>query len=130
AGIYRLLNIGDAIGAERAARDATSYKMQLATAQATFQKLSGGNAEQQKLVQAARAKLAEYIKAADLAIELGSVDVNTGTAAMQTADQAFQELAKIFEAVVENERKTAQEIFESTRASYRNAWITMLALAI
>src|SRR6185436_21109602 len=130
AGIYRLLNIGDAIGAERAAKEAATYKKQLAAAQASFRKLEGGNAGQQKQVLAAGAKLAEYIKAADLAIELGSVDVNTGTAAMQTADQAYQEMAKIFEAVVENERKTAQEIFESTRASYRNAWITMLALAI
>jgi methyl-accepting chemotaxis protein len=85
---------------------------------------------QQQTVAAAGAKLAEYIKAADLAIELGSVDVNTGTAAMQTADQAFIEMSKILATVVESERKTAQEIFESTRASYRTAWITMLVLAL
>jgi methyl-accepting chemotaxis protein len=130
AGIYRLLNIGDSIGAERAAREAAAYKKQLAAAQDSFKKLSGGNAEQQKNVAAAGAKLAEYIKAADLAIELGSVDVNTGTAAMQTADQAFLEMAKILEAVVESERKMAEEIFDSTRASYRTAWVTMLLLAV
>ena len=130
AGIYRLLNIGDSIGAERAAREAAAYKKQLTAAQASFKKLAGGNSEQQKNVAAAGAKLAEYIKAADLAIELGSVDVNTGTAAMQTADQAFLEMAKILEAVVESERKMAQEIFDSTRASYRAAWITMLLLAV
>ncbi len=130
AGIYRLLNIGDAIGAERAAKEAAAYKKQLTAAQASFRKLTGGSADQQKQVLAAGAKLADYIKAADLAIELGSVDVNTGTAAMQTADQAFLEMAKILEAVVESERKMAEEIFESTRASYRNAWITMLLLAV
>jgi methyl-accepting chemotaxis protein len=130
AGIYRLLNIGEAIGAERAAKEAATYKKQLAAAQVSFKKLEGGSAEQQKLVVAAGAKLADYIKAADLAIELGSVDVNTGTAAMQTADQAYLDMAKILEAVVETERKMAQETFDSTRASYRTAWITMLLLAV
>ena len=130
AGIYRLLNIGESIGAERAAKEAAAYKQQLSAAQSSFKKLEGGNESQRKQVAAAAAKLAEYIKAADLAIELGSVDVNTGTAAMQTADQAFLEMAKNLEAVVESERKMAEEIFESTRASYRTAWITMLALAV
>jgi len=130
AGIYRLLNIGESIGAERAAKEAAAYKQQLSAAQSSFKRLEGGNENQRKQVAAAAAKLAEYIKAADLAIELGSVDVNTGTAAMQTADQAFLEMAKNLEAVVESERKNAEEIFESTRASYQTAWITMLILAI
>ncbi len=130
AGIYRLLNIGESIGAERAAREAAAYKKQLGAAQASFKKLAGGSAEQQKKVLAAGAKLADYIKAADLAIELGSVDVNTGTAAMQTADQAYLEMAQILADVVEFERKMAQQTFESTRASYRTAWITMLLLAV
>ena len=55
AGIYRLLNIGEAIGAERAAKEAAAYKKQLAAAQASFKKLEGGSAEQQKLVVAAGA---------------------------------------------------------------------------
>jgi methyl-accepting chemotaxis protein len=130
AGIYRLLNISESIGAERAEKEAAAYKKQLAAAQVAFKKLAGGSAEQQKLVVAAGAKLADYIKAADLAIELGSVDVNTGTAAMQTADQAYLEMAKILETVVESERKMAQATFESTRESYRAAWITMLLLAV
>ena len=119
AGIYRLLNIGESIGAERAAKEAAAYKKQLAAAATSFKKLAGGSA-----------KLADYIKAADLAIELGSVDVNTGTAAMQTAEQAYLEMAKILEDVVETERKMAEQTFESTRASYRIAWITMLLLAV
>jgi len=130
AGIYRLLNIGESIGAERAAQEAAAYRKQLASAQTSFKKLAGGTAAQQKLVVAAGTKLAEYVKAADLAIELGSVDVNTGTAAMQTADQAYLEMAKILETVVDSERKLALETFESTRTSYRNAWITMLLLAV
>jgi len=130
AGIYRLLNLGDTIGAERAAKEAADHRKQLAAAATSFKKLAGGNAEQQKQVQAAAAKLAEYIKAADLAIELGSVDVNTGTAAMQTADQAYVEMAKILETVVESERRMAQQTFQSTRESYRAAWITMLLLGL
>jgi len=129
AGIYRLLNVAESIGADKAAKQAAEYRKQLAAAQTSFTKLSGGNAEEQKLVLAAGAKLAEYIKAADLAIELGSVDVNTGTAAMQTADQAYLEMEKLLETVVDSERRLAQKTFESTRASYRTAWITMLLLA-
>ena len=49
---------------------------------------------------------------------------------MQTADQAYLDMAKILEAVVETERKMAQETFDSTRSSYRTAWITMLLLAV
>ena len=72
AGIYRLLNIGESIGAERSAKEAAAYKKQLSAAQASFKKLAGGSEEQQKQVVAAGAKLADYIKAADLAIELGA----------------------------------------------------------
>src|SRR5512139_55551 len=36
AGIYRLLNISDAIGADRAAQEAAAYKKQLTAAQNSF----------------------------------------------------------------------------------------------
>ena len=130
AGIYRLLNLADAMGAERAAKEATEYRRQLKAAQASYLKLKAESEGEQKLIVAARDRLAEYIKAADLAIELGSVDVNTGTAAMQTADQAYLEMSKNLADVVETERKLAEEIFESARASYHTAWITMLVLAV
>jgi len=130
AGIYRLLNISDAIGAERAAKEAAEYKRQLIAAQGAFKKLTSEATGDQKLVRSAGDRLAEYIKAADLAIELGSVDVNTGTAAMQTAEQAYEAMSKDLAAVVETERKNADDIFDTTRSSYRTAWVTMLLLAI
>ncbi len=127
AGIYRLLNISDAIGEQRAAQEAAVYRKQLATAQASFKRVANDDSSEE--IKAAGAKLAEYAKAADLAIELGSVDVNTGTAAMLTADQAYQDMAKHLTAVVENERKVAADIYARTQESYRRAWITMLLLA-
>jgi methyl-accepting chemotaxis protein len=130
AGIYRLLNLADAIGEERTAKNAAEYRSRLKAAQASFARLSAEGANEQKLIAAARDRLADYIKAADLAIELGSVDVNTGTAAMQTADQAYLEMSKNLGDVVETERKLAEEIFESARGSYRTAWMTMLVLAL
>jgi hypothetical protein len=59
AGIYRLLNLSESMGADRAAQEAAAYKKQLTVAQDHFKKLVGRNAEEQKQVQAAGAKLAE-----------------------------------------------------------------------
>ncbi len=130
AGVYRLLNISDAIGTDRLSREAAAYKKRLAAAHKSLTELKGENAEEQKTLKAATDRLAEYMKAADLAIELGSVDVNTGTAAMQTADFAYIEMVKNLDSLVEAEKRKAEKMFEQAHASYTTAWITMLALAI
>jgi methyl-accepting chemotaxis protein len=130
AGIYRLLSIAEGIDAARLAKEAGEYKQRLADAQKQLTGLAEASADGKALMQSATAKLAEYAKAVDLAIELGSVDANTGAAAMQTADFAYLGLAKDLAALVEAERKLAEATFEMTRASYRSAWITMLALAL
>jgi len=130
AGIYRLLNISDAIGEDRLAKEAGAYKKRLADAQTSLAELASRSEDGKELLQAAIARLGEYQKAADLAIELGTVDANTGTAAMQTADFAYIEMTKDLDALVAAEQKKAERTFEMTRASYRTAWITMIALAV
>uniref|UniRef100_UPI0035AE4AB7 HAMP domain-containing protein n=1 Tax=Hydrogenophaga sp. TaxID=1904254 RepID=UPI0035AE4AB7 len=49
--------------------------------------------ELRKLLQETSAQLDRYTKSADSAVDLASVDVNTGVAAMQGADEAYQKLA-------------------------------------
>jgi methyl-accepting chemotaxis protein len=76
-----------------------------------------------------------YGKSVDTAIDLASVDPNTGTAAMQTADQEYQALLRLATALQESERKEADAAAERARASERRylalIWsATLLALAI
>src|SRR5262245_2716846 len=108
AGIYRVLSVSEAIGSERLARETAEFKRKLAAAQADLRKIAADGSAEEALLSAARTRLAEYVKAADLAIELGSVDANTGAAAMQTADFAFIEMSKSLAQVVELERKEAE----------------------
>ena len=130
AGIYRLLNIGSALGEDRLAKEAAGYKARLVAAQQSLTQLASESGQGRKELHAAIEKLKEYSKAAELAIELGTVDANTGTAAMQTADFAYIEMTKNLATLVEAEQKSAESTFEMTRASYNTAWITMLALAV
>ena len=76
-----------------------------------------------------------YGKSLDTAIDLASVDPNTGTAAMQTADQEYQALSRLAMALQESERKEADAAAERAKASERRylalIWsTTLLALAI
>jgi methyl-accepting chemotaxis protein len=130
AGIYRLLSISDAIDPERLAKESGEYKRRLAEAHKSLVELGSKATDGKDMIQAGADKLAAYVKAADLAVELGTVDANTGAAAMQTADFEYQAMTKDLTALVDAERKKAESTFEMTRASYRTAWITMLALAV
>jgi methyl-accepting chemotaxis protein len=130
AGIYRLLSISEAFGADHITKEQANFKRQLTAAQDSLKRLTTEGDAERKQVSAAVQKLSEYMKAADLAIELGSVDANTGAAAMQTADQAFIEMSRNLASVVEAERKVAEQIFEDTRASARRTLLGMLLLAL
>ncbi len=130
AGIYRLLSISDAIGEDRLAKEAGDFKRRLAEAQTSLTELAKQSSDDKKLLADAIAKLKEYAKAADLAIDLATVDANTGTAAMQTADFAYKDMTRDLDALVAAEQKRAEATFQLTRESYRTTVITMIALAV
>ncbi len=132
AGIYRLLSISGAVDENRISAEAGQIKWRLEEVRNTLTQLAAlsedADGSDTTLLVSAIEKLANYAKAVDLAIELSVVDVNTGTAAMQTADFAYLEMTKDLAALVEAEQKRAVETLESTRASYTTAWITMVVL--
>ena len=130
AGIYRLLSISQAIDDERLAKEGGEFKRRLAEAHKSLADLAGKAADGKEMIQGAADKLAAYAKVAELAVELGSVDAITGATAMQTADFEFLAMSKDLAVLVEAERKKAQSMFDTGRASYRTAWITMIALAV
>ncbi len=133
AGIYRLLSIAGAVDESRLIAEAGEVKWRLEEAKNQLSQLANLSDKGQAgdaVLDSALEKLTKYAKAVELAIELGSVDANTGTAAMQTADFAYQELNKDLALLVEAERNRAEELFGVTRAAYRSAWDTMLILAV
>ena len=132
AGIYRLLSLSGAVDESRLIAETGEVKWRLEEAKnqlSQLANLSDKGESGDALLDSALVKLGKYAKAVELAIDLGTVDANTGTAAMQTADFAYQELTKDLAALVEAERNKAEELFGVTRASYRSAWNTMLLLA-
>jgi methyl-accepting chemotaxis protein len=74
------------------------------------------------------AKLAKYRRAVDNAVELSTVDLNTGMAAMQTADFAFQEMSKDFQALVDVETKLAQQRYDSASAAFNKVTVELLTI--
>jgi methyl-accepting chemotaxis protein len=132
AGIYRLLSLSGAVDESRLIAETGEVKWRLEEAKnqlSQLANLSDKGESGDALLDSALVKLGKYAKAVELAIDLGTVDANTGTAAMQTADFAYQELTKDLATLVEAERNKAEELFGVTRASYRSAWNTMLLLA-
>ena len=133
AGIYRLLSLSGAVDEARMIAETGEIKWRLEEAKNQITQLANLSDKGQAgdaLLDSAVQKLDKYAKAVELAIELGSVDANTGAAAMQTADFAYQEMTKDLAALVEAERNRAEELFGTTRMAYRNAWNTMLILAV
>src|SRR5262245_22598447 len=75
-------------------------------------------------------KLAKYRKDVDLAIDLSTVDVNTGMSAMQTADATFQELIKDLNSLVETETRLAQEDYDAALAAFRKVTVALLVIVV
>ena len=86
---------------------------------------------ERRVAEAVLVKLAKYRKDVDNAIELSTVDLNTGMAAMQTADFDFQDLRKDFGDLVEIETSLAQQRYESGVAAFsRIGRILLLIVAL
>jgi len=133
AGIYRLLSLSGAIDENRMVAEAGDVKWRLEEAKNSLSRLASLTDKGQAgdvLLDSATGKLAKYAQAVEVAMALGSSNAGNGTTAMQSADTAYQELAKDLAALVEAERNKAEELFGTTRASYLEAWNTMLILAL
>jgi methyl-accepting chemotaxis protein len=78
----------------------------------------------------ATVQIAELVKRADSAIDLGSVDPNTGVAAMQGADEAYGKLSLALAAVKRqmNEAAEAQAVAAQTSSTRTQLLLTLLSL--
>lgn len=84
---------------------------------------------ERELAQAIADRLGKYKKSIAQALDLASMDMNTGLAAMQTADDTFKQLSDLTAALVKVEETLGQEAFEAANAAYRQA-LTVLIVAL
>ncbi|MDP3168348.1 MAG: HAMP domain-containing protein, partial [Hydrogenophaga sp.] len=81
-------------------------------------------------LQTAQVQVGEFLKRSDSAIDLGSVDPNTGVAAMQGADEAYGKLAQSLASVkLQMKSASAAQAEAATTSSTRtNLLLTLLSL--
>ncbi len=75
-------------------------------------------------------QIAAYAKQADEAIDLASVDPNTGIAAMQGADASFSALRQTVAQIEKNSDERSQAMIESSRTRARNINLALAALGL
>ncbi len=135
AGIYRAMTI---IGSYDDAKTAALRK-ELATKSAgmkttlgTLSAQAGIEATVRTDIEAAGRQIDDYLKRSDAAVDLASVDPNTGVAAMQGADEAYGKLATALASATARMKDTsaAAAVAASAQAT-RNHWLlTLLSLAV
>jgi methyl-accepting chemotaxis protein len=84
---------------------------------------------EREIVQSLLKKLAKYKTGVDTAIDLSTVDVNTGMSAMQTADYDFQDLNQDFRQLVELETKFASNGYDGAMAAFGRVSAAVMAIA-
>ncbi|HEY6513847.1 MAG TPA: methyl-accepting chemotaxis protein, partial [Burkholderiaceae bacterium] len=73
---------------------------------------------------------ARFIKAADMALDMGSVDANTGVAALQTADAEYKQLATAIESVYLSVREHHQAADQALRNKAQTMTLALGLLAL
>jgi methyl-accepting chemotaxis protein len=81
-------------------------------------------------VQSIEQTTTKFIKAADMALDMGSVDPNPGIAALQTADAEYKQLAVAIESVYLSVRERHQSADQALRAKAQNMALAIGALAL
>jgi len=100
-----------------------------------FRDRPNADEDERAIADAVLANVAKYQKEVVQAIELATVDVNTGVAAMQRAEQEYQRIAKQLQGIVTVENELAKNSFDAARALHDKVmvalWIiTLLAIAL
>ena len=93
-----------------------------------FGAAAGTGPEERKHAQAIVLLLQKYRRDFAGAIDISTVDVNTGMVTMQAADTDFQAVLKDLHALVDIEQKLAQESYDSARAAFEKVVLALLAI--
>ena len=85
---------------------------------------------ERRIAEAVVKKLAKYKGDVDTAIDMSTVDMNTGMAMMQTADSGFQQMYKELDQLVQLETRLAQASYESASAAFSKVVVALLAILV
>ena len=133
AGVYRTLTLIASLDDKKTKAVRADLGQQLEEIKRSFANVAAGY-PQDSALQVSIARIAEnvdkYRKQTDAAIDLSSVDPNTGVAAMQTADSTFSELAGDAKDIVAHidEASDAQAVASASQTTHRNLLFAAIAL--
>jgi methyl-accepting chemotaxis protein len=134
ASLYRLITWIGNYDEPRIARVSGEVMAQIEGAVATVKSLEAQaqlDPQERPIAAAILGHLTSYRKHVATAVDLATVDVNTGLAAMQTADLTFQQVRRGVDQIVEIEKKLARQKYDEATASFRSAaLLAMVILAI
>jgi methyl-accepting chemotaxis protein len=133
ASVYRTLTLIASLDDNKIKAVRTELAQELERIKRSFAEVAAGypqDAALQTAVAEIGDSLDQYRKQTDAAIDLSSVDPNTGVAAMQTADATFSDLARHVRAVVTHidEASDAQAVASAIRTTHQNMLFAAIAL--
>ena len=102
AGVYRTVALAGSLDEARITAFRQKLKADLAEARRTLVAIADDDPPLRDEVQQAATRLDRYLKQADGAIDMATVDANTGISAMQNADASFAELSAAAAALVKH----------------------------
>jgi methyl-accepting chemotaxis protein len=128
-GVYRTMAIVGSMDDAKLAAVRADLVKDLQSVDRVLSGLGGGGLDP-ALLQGVRTQTAQYSKQADAALDLASVDPNTGVAALQTADGTFQGLNQQFVSLGAKAEAHAAEVVSAARAQAARLHALMLAVAL
>ncbi|WP_439112443.1 methyl-accepting chemotaxis protein [Hydrogenophaga sp.] len=133
--VYRLMTIIGSVDDAKTNAVRADLAQQAASMQAVLGELAASPTADEGLradIAVSGQQIGEFVKRTDSAIDLASVDPNTGVAAMQTADEAYSKLAQSLSGAAEKmEAATVAAAEAATQTSSRTHWLlTLLSLAV
>ncbi len=124
--VYRLFTMLNSFDAKRVEQERTGLRNRLAAVKTSLNGADFGQGEPLgSLVALSSAEIDKYAKRADDAIDLGTGDVNTGIAAMMTADDEYGKLIKSLEDIGASVNRKADEVAQRAR---RLVWVSQLLM--
>jgi methyl-accepting chemotaxis protein len=134
AHVFRLFTLIRNLDGKRIEAERAGVKRRLADTAAVLQKVeASGNADDARLVKAAVEAIGAFARNADDAIDMSSVDVNTGLASMMSADEKYKVAVDAVQAVAKVVNERADALLARTQRVAGVAslamWITLAAAA-
>ena len=127
ADIYRLFTVQSNYDDARVKQERSKVASALGDAAALVAEVQKKSTElDPKAAQTATEAIKRYAKKADAAIDLGSVDINTGIAAMMSADDQFKDMLGAVESMTKAVTKASADHIDVTRQAAAKSKLIML----